>query len=69
MKEIAKIKLYVQFVIQLWLDSGKRLLGLLKLPPEKKSTGRRSLEESTRRNLLPILTGKYKPVLTFSLCV
>lgn len=23
MKEIAKIKLYVQFVIQLWLDSGK----------------------------------------------
>lgn len=36
MKEIAKIKLYVQFVIQLWLDSGKRLLGLLKLPPEKK---------------------------------
>lgn len=35
MKEIAKIKLYVQFVIQLWLDSGKRLLGLLKLPPEK----------------------------------
>lgn len=36
MKEIAKIKLYVQFVIQLWLDSGKRLLWLLKLPPEKK---------------------------------